>query len=114
MTIELKTVVILNGEIINVGEWGSNELTFVSNQLEIDEAKHHNETANESEFIEVPEPILKTVKYNPIPEGATVEQREMILTDENGWRDVNWRPESTLEDYTLDLEFRLSMIELGF
>lgn len=48
--IELKRVVVLNDEIINVGEMAD------------------------------------------MPEGATLEEREMEYTLEYGWREVSWKP----------------------
>lgn len=48
-----KTVIVLNGVIINVGEWESAE---------------------------------------PMPEGATIEEREMEYTVEYGWREVGHVP----------------------
>lgn len=52
----IKTVIVLNGEIINIGKWESNE---------------------------------------PMPEGATIEERDMEFTDENGWREIGYAPHKT-------------------
>ena len=68
---EIKKVVVLNGEIINVGE------------LEV------------------------------MPEGATVEEREMYYTLEHGWLEVGHAPPTTKEDFFLDLELRMTLLELG-
>ena len=48
--IETKKVVVIDGEIINIG------------------------------------------KMEDMPEGATLEEREMEYTDEHGWREVGWQP----------------------
>ncbi|KYG91490.1 hypothetical protein A0U40_00645 [[Bacillus] sp. KCTC 13219] len=58
---EVKTVVVLDNEIINVGEWDYQE------------------------------------GQNSLPNGATVEEREMFFTDEYGWREVGWALPMTLE-----------------
>lgn len=60
-----KSVVILNGEIYHVGEW--------------DYQKYEDEEGNE-------------IVGNPLPEGATIEEREMEYTKEYGWREVGWKP----------------------
>lgn len=49
----IKKVIVLDGEIINVGEWQSTE---------------------------------------PIPEGATIEEREMEYSEEYGWHEVGYVP----------------------
>lgn len=98
MTTELKTVVILNGEIINVGEWDYQEQRVITNQNEIDAANKYNESVeNEADYIEVPEPIFETRQQNPLPTGATTEEREMQYSEEFGWREVGWTPPMTLE-----------------
>ncbi len=56
----MKTVVILNGEIINVGEW-------------------------DYQFIEIDG---KNIARNPMPQGAIIEEREMEYSEEHGWREV--------------------------
>lgn len=61
----MKTVVVLNGEIYHVGEW----------DFQIFEDEEGNEIIG-----------------NPLPEGATIEEREMEYTEENGWREVGWSP----------------------
>lgn len=68
---EIKKVIVLNGEIINVGEWDY--------QITIDES------GNE-------------IIGNPLPEGATEEEREMFFSEEHGWREVGWKPPITKEE----------------
>lgn len=105
MTTELKTVVILNGEIINVGEWDYQEQRVITNQNEIDAANKYNESVkNETDYIEVPEPIFEAKQQNPLPTGAIIEERDMFFTDEHGWREVGWTPPLTADEKLAQLE----------
>lgn len=40
-------------------------------------------------------------------------EMEMKYTPEHGWRPVDWRPPASTEDFLLDLDYRISCIELG-
>ncbi|WPK10602.1 hypothetical protein R6U77_11990 [Lysinibacillus louembei] len=101
---ELKTVVILDNEIINVGEWDYQEQRVVSNQAKIDAAIEHNVAVDEENYIEMPAPIIETIQRNPLPAGAIVEEREMHYTDEHGWREVSWTPLMTADEKIANLE----------
>lgn len=61
----LKDVVLLNGEIINVGEWDFNLCK-------------NDETGEE-------------IVGNPLPEGAILSKLEMKYTKEDGWREINYK-----------------------
>lgn len=105
MITELKTVVILNGEIINIGEWDYQGQRVITNQSEIDAAKKYNESVEkEADYIEVPESIFETKQKNPLPTGAIIEEREMFFTDEHGWREVGWTLPRTTDEKITQLE----------
>ncbi|WP_342472178.1 hypothetical protein MHH70_18300 [Metasolibacillus sp. FSL H7-0170] len=109
---ELKTVIVSDNVIINVGDWDYQEHEVVINQNEIDAAEEHNASVDEENYVEVPEPILETVQQNPLPEGATVEERDMFFTDEYGWREVGWEPPMTAAEKTAHLEQENRMLKL--
>ena len=67
---ELKEVVIVDGKIFHVGDW-------------------------DYQIVEV-DGFIHTL--NPLPDGATIEQREMAYTSEYGWKEVGQK----LEPYTLE------------
>lgn len=48
-----------------------------------------------------------------IIENATIEEREMEYDVDRGWYEVGTKSQQTLEDYLLDLDFRLSLVEIG-
>lgn len=48
-----------------------------------------------------------------LPEGAVIEERDFKYSDKYGWREVGWTPEPTQDDYLLDLDYRVSLLELG-
>lgn len=79
----LKKVVVLNGKIINVGEWDY----------------RYTETEGEQ------------VALNPLPKGAVTEEREMEYTNEYGWREVGFVPE-LIETEKLRLEMAQANAEL--
>lgn len=102
---ELKTVVVLNSEIINVGEWDYREKQIVINQTEIDAANQRNASVvNEEGYIKIPEPIVEVKEENPLPIGATIEEREMFFTEKHGWREVGWTPPLTADEKLAQLE----------
>lgn len=80
--IELKTVVVLDGKIIHVGEW-------------------------DYQFIEV-----GGEKINPLPKGATIEQREMELID-GVWQELGYVPSISDKDRIEQLEQMINLILLG-
>lgn len=52
------------------------------------------------------------VELHPVP-GATIEEREFEYIEGYGWRKKGFIPPTSLQDYILDLEFRLLLVELG-
>lgn len=79
----IKTVVVLDGEIINIGEWD-----YQYYQVENGEQ----------------------VAGNPLPKGAVSEEREMRYTEEFGWREVGWDPPKTENEI---LKERLEATEIA-
>jgi len=105
MITELKKVIKLNNEIINVGEWDYQEYSVVVNQKQIDEANKHNSSMeNEEDYVEVPSPLFKIEHGNPLPDGAVVEEVEMTYTEEHGWRETGWTQPLTQEEKIAKLE----------
>ncbi|MDR7856071.1 hypothetical protein [Tissierella sp.] len=60
----MKPCVVLNGNVINIGEW-------------------------EYQYIEI---NGEQVSKNPIPDGAIIEDREFEYSEDHGWREVGWVP----------------------
>lgn len=81
----MKPCVVLNGKVINVGDW-------------------------DYQYTEVDG---EQVAQNPLPEGAVIEEREFEYDEDRGWYEVGTTLPKTQEDYLIDLDFRLSLIELG-
>ena len=87
----IKKCYVLNGEIINVGEW--------------DYQKTINEQGEE-------------VINNPLPEGANEEERDFEYTEERGWFDVGTVPQPSeieilqakLNSATQQLDFQEELI----
>lgn len=77
----MKTCVVLNGDVINVGEWDYQKQTVVVTPAEFDE---------EGYIIE--EAVYEEVAMNPQPEGATIEERDFKYSEEHGWRETGWVP----------------------
>lgn len=48
--------------------------------------------------------IINVGALEPLPEGATVEVREMLYTEEYGWREVGWIPPMTQDEKIAQLE----------
>lgn len=70
----LKECVILNGQIINIGQWD-----YQIMRVEIEPAK-----INDAGDI-IMEAVYEDRVTNPIPEGAVIEQRNFIQNSDSGW-----------------------------
>lgn len=57
--------------------------------------------------------IVNIGELEELPEGWRVVEMEMKYMPEYGWRPVDWRPPASTEDFLLDLDYRISCIELG-
>lgn len=90
---ELKTVVVLDGEIINVGEWDYQYIEQIND----------DGTASQ-------------IPQNPLPDVATIEQREMVYSVDKGWQLANAIQTPSQEDVLsakIQLEALNLLIELG-
>jgi hypothetical protein len=76
----MKDCVILNGQNINVGPWD-----YQIQQVEVGE--------NDP-------PTYEDVITNPLPEGATTEQRDMEYDPDRGWYEVGTVPTPNIEERT--------------
>lgn len=74
---ELKTCVVLNGKVINIGPWDDMD------------------------------------GNNPLPEGATIEEREFEYSDEYGWREIGVSKPPTTEERIQALEMAMLEMVLG-
>lgn len=66
----IKTCVVLNSEIINIGQWDYQYTEVEGEQI-----------AN-----------------NPLPEGTVIEERDFEYSEEYGWREVGWKPPLSTEE----------------
>jgi hypothetical protein len=73
----LKQCVILNGQIINIGEWD-----YQIQPFELEPPQYNDD----GELIQ--EGIYEDRPTNPLPEGATVEERDMEYDADRGWYEV--------------------------
>lgn len=73
----IKKCYVLNGKIINIGEWD-----FQTQQIEIEPPKY------DSQGNLIKEAVFEEQVLNPIPEGATVEERDFEYDPNYGWYEV--------------------------
>ena len=81
----LKECVVLNGLIINIGEWDYQYIEVEGGQVE----------------------------QNPLPDGATVEQRELEFDPDRGWYEVGTSLPPTPEERLATMESALMELLLG-
>lgn len=95
-----------NGNLINIGEWD-----YQIERVEIEPAEYDNDGKLFKEG------VYEERVMNPMPEGAYTEDREVMYSEDFGWREVGWIPSLSetdiLRDYVLDVDFRLILMELG-
>lgn len=81
----LKTVVLLNGEIINIGEWDYKYEYITS----------YDEDDND---------VIEKVAQNPFPNGAEIAEMEMEFFEGHGWQVVGFVPPITeIEQIRLEM-----------
>lgn len=89
----IKECVVLNGQVINIGEWD-----YRIEQVEVKAAVIDEET---QEIIQPAE--YEDVVRNPMPEGATIEQRDFEYDENRGWYEVGTTaPLSEIEKLRLE------------
>ena len=97
----IKTCVVLDGEVINIGEWD-----YMYEQVEIKPAVIDKETG---EMLEPAE--YEVVVRNPLPDGAIIEEREFEYSEEYGWREMGYiEPPTEEQQRLLDLEMAMAAI----
>lgn len=89
----MKSCVLLNGQVINIGEWD-----YQIEQVELKPAVIDEET---QEIIEPAE--YEEVVRNPMPDGAVVEERDFGYSEDRGWYEVGTKaPLSEIEKLRLE------------
>lgn len=73
----MKTCVILDGQVIHIGEWD-----YQVESVEVEPAEY-DEEGNVTK-----EAVYEDQAMNPLPEGATIEQRDFEYSDDRGWYEV--------------------------
>lgn len=96
----IKTCVVLDGKIINVGDWDFQYLQVEINPPEYDE---------DGKVIK--DAVYEQVAQNPLPKGAVIEERDFGYMEEHGWREVGWKPPLSTEEQ-LRLEMARSNAEM--
>ena len=89
----LKECVILNGQIVNIGEWD-----YQIQQVRIGEDEP---------------PVYEDMITNPLPEGATIEHRDFEYDPDRGWYEVGTVTPPTAEDRLATMESALMELLLG-
>lgn len=98
----LKECVIVNGQIINVGPWDYRIQPF---ELQ---APIYNEAG---ELVQ--EGVYEDRPTNPLPEGATTEQRDFEYDSERGWYEVGTSTPPNAEQRLASMESALLELLLG-
>lgn len=70
----IKKCYVLNGEIINIGEWDYSKDQVVISQAEYDEEGNVTKEA-----------VFEEVIKNPLPVGTLEEERDFEYNEERGW-----------------------------
>ncbi len=83
----IKECVILNGKIINIGEWD-----FKKQQIEISPA----EVDEDGNVIK--DAVFEEQIKNPMPEGVTIEERNFEYDADRGWYEVGTSISPTVEE----------------
>jgi hypothetical protein len=83
----LKQCVILNGQIINIGEWDYQMQPF---ELEPPQYNEEGELIKEGVYEDRP--------TNPFPEGTTTEERNVEYDADRGWYEVGMVALPTIEE----------------
>lgn len=98
----LKECTVLNGQIINFGEWD-----YQIRPFEVEPPQYNNE----GEVIK--EAVYDDRQTNPFPEGATIEQRDVEYDPDRGWYEVGTLPLPTADDRLSSMETALLELLLG-
>lgn len=89
----MKTCVVLNGNIINIGEWDYQIQPFELSPAVLDE-----------EGNVVTEAVYEDRATNPLPVGAVLEERDFEYDSERGWYEVGTSAPSSPQDRITELE----------
>lgn len=73
----IRTCVVLNGKIINVGEWDYQRQSVMIKSPKYDD---------EGNVIE--EAIYEEMVLNPLPEGAVIKEKDFEYSEDDGWGEV--------------------------
>ncbi|MEF3313337.1 hypothetical protein PV433_31085 [Paenibacillus sp. GYB004] len=92
--IERKQCVVHDGVIINIGPWDEQIHSMPTGEYETVVIKpERTETDEEGNEVIIPEETIQVELYedrptNPMPEGATIEERDFEYDDVYGWREA--------------------------
>lgn len=98
----IKKCYVLNGKVINIGEWD-----YQIQQQEVSPPEYDEEGNI------VKEAVFEEKIMNPIPEGAIVEERNFDYDSDRGWYEVGTYPEPTAQERLEALEAALLEVVLG-
>ena len=83
----IKDCIILDGKLINIGPWD-----YQMQQVEVSPAEY-DEDGNIAK-----EAVYEEQTMNPLPEGATVEQRDFEYDEDRGWYEIGTSVALTTEE----------------
>lgn len=95
----IKKCVVLDGKVINIGEWD-----YQKQLNEVEPAQY-----DENGYL-IKEAVFEEKIINPMPEGATIEERDFEYDPDRGWYEVGTRQEPTAQERLEALE--QTMLEL--
>ncbi len=101
----IKKCYILNGEIINIGEWDSQKQPVEINSAEYDE---------EGNILK--EAVFEDKEINPLPEGVIEEERDFEYDADRGWYEVGTEAPKTPQQQIEELKqlvADLASLQLG-
>ncbi|AJG62022.1 MULTISPECIES: hypothetical protein [Bacillus] len=89
----IKKCVVLNGNVIHIGDWDFMIVSVVAKEAEYD-----------IEGNLISEPIIENKETNPLPQGATIEERRFDYSKDKGWFEVGAVSLPTSEERISQLE----------
>lgn len=98
----IKKCYVLNGKVINIGEWD-----YQIQQREV-KPPEYDEEGNI-----VKEAVFEDKVMNPMPEGAVIEERDFEYDTDRGWYEVGKLIEPTSQERIEALEAALLEVVLG-